>query len=190
MIRFIHIAKNAGSSIERMIKDGKLQGIQYGNNYSNSFTITDDQLIILRDPFDRFCSAFYFDKLDRRQGHDYIKTPNELAERLLDHDEQALNFVKMGNQWVGDVSLGIDWIYYPQKYWVNCPKYVLFYDNLKKDFEIFLNQISHPQVELLHVNKSVNNKETSFSPKGKEFIYSWYKDDFSIIDFYKNGRNF
>ena len=60
MYNFIHIPKNAGTSIKKNI-DSNLNlksFIKYNDHNTCVFkSITENNVIILRDPIDRFCSA-------------------------------------------------------------------------------------------------------------------------------------
>ena len=58
---FIHIPKNAGSSMHRIIKDKLHNYIDYvGHSAPLEYLQATNNFIILREPLTRFCSAFYY----------------------------------------------------------------------------------------------------------------------------------
>jgi len=184
MINFIHIPKNAGMSFKKMIlNDGPLSKIlKYHFHEVDVYKIQGPQLLIFREPIDRFISAFFYNKAypnTRVNISPHIRTPNDLAEMLADgHDqiiEEKLHFV-------GDRVRGIQYVFVPQYHWFNSPDTVLRYSKLEEDFNHFLKCIEHPPIELEHVNKSPKNKNFEFSDKSMNFLHEYYKKDFEIYN--------
>lgn len=73
-INFIHIPKNAGSTMRNICN---IVGINYHNHNTNVYSDIPNQLVILRDPIERFESAVFY-ALEKYSHEPHIK-------RLLDH---------------------------------------------------------------------------------------------------------
>lgn len=190
MIKFIHIEKNAGSSFHDMIKDGILKGFEYYPHSCNVEKLGKNQMIILRDPFDRFASAFYFSwkYFDGKLQRTGSKNPNDLAEMLYNNDPIAMDSIRNKDLNIGTRASGIDYIFAPQHYSICNPKYVLFYETLREDFYELLERIQHPRVELWHINKGRREK-FEYSDKSIKFIKDFYKHDFEAINYFRKLRD-
>ena len=170
-----------------MIDNGTLQGFIFHNHYADVDAIKGDQMVVLRDPYDRFCSAFYYKKTYYPKSPlalaTHIKTPNDFAELLYDNNEEAIHILHAPNHAIGKRFRGMLWEFSPQHFWVNDPKYVLFHEHLQDDMNGILNEIDHPQVEIIKTNKSPNTPEM-FGDKGRELIERFYRLDFKLRERY------
>jgi hypothetical protein len=183
MINFIHIPKNAGTSLGKLIKDGVIEGLNYCNHWVDVDTTNKPNLVILRDPIDRFTSAFFHSKNYPKSllgGMSDINNPNDLAERLEDGE---IHLIEHDKHYVGTRIRGLSLVFTPQHYWINEPEYVLNYHNLKEDFENFLKKIGHIDLTLPDINKS-KKKDFEYSEKALNFINNFYGEDFYLMDKY------
>jgi hypothetical protein len=91
---FIHIPKNAGTSIARLIKGNKLP-ISISNHWYPR-RLAQDEIVVLRCPLDRFQSAFqYGKKYWENPVNRHFSSANELAESAAEalHHKHELAWV-------------------------------------------------------------------------------------------------
>lgn len=182
-INFFHIPKNGGQSIQQLIMANDLQNINYNFHSVDPFLFKpEDSMVILRDPIDRFISAFYYSKqcypdckLSIRVD---IDTPSKLIKNLIDEGDYLISSPHHN---IGDKILGISWVWCPQYYWYNNPKYVLLFDNLEKDLNKFLEETKQPSIKMPHQNSSIRPKIT-LSISDIDYIHSKYHRDYEIIN--------
>jgi hypothetical protein len=183
MINFIHIPKNAGTSLGKLIKTEAIEGLNYCNHWVDVDTTNKPHLVILRDPIDRFTSAFFYSKRYPKSllsEMSDINNPNDLAERL---EEGETHLIKSPKHYVGKKIRGLSFVFTPQHYWINDPEYVLNYHNLEEDFKNFLKEIGHVNLTLPIINKS-KKKDFKYSEKALNFINNFYREDFHLMDNY------
>lgn len=197
-LSFIHIPKNAGSSIKRAIEDNQIPMLVSNHAYPRK--LGDEEVVVLRCPIDRFVSAFHY-------GHVYwpnpvnaqFADPSELAVSAADpeHPKHALAWAELGNrpehfllrdgqptppQTVGSKVTDFCWVYEPQSTWlVNAPRHILRYRHLPEDFEALIAAMRFPgRVVLPWTNKSRRGPE-SLSADAMAFIEKTYAADFDFI---------
>ncbi len=180
---FIHIPKNCGHSIKKLIKNGQLKNFDILGHEKDPFgTSPETSMIILRDPIDRFISAFYYSKqyypecvlsLDAE-----IQTPSELVKRLIVGDEYLIS---SKHHSIGNLKLGISWVWTPQHCWYNGAKYVLFHHNLENDFSDFLRVTNRPFVKLPHLNRS-KHIDTHLEDDEILYLKERYEKDYKLIE--------
>jgi hypothetical protein len=181
-LKFIHIPKTAGTSIENY---GFLHAIKWGKvdiSYYNSFNINTnygkwhstfktlphdfyegfDLFCVVRNPYDRIFSAVFCGFKDS-----YPKTIEELNKEIIDriHDEN-IHFVKQS-----------DFVY---KDGIQKVKYILKFENLKYDMEKLLKMYGINSEFNINHNKS-QTKYFSIKelyPETIQLINTFYKSDF------------
>jgi hypothetical protein len=143
-----------------------------------------ESMVILRNPLDRFISAFYYSKqvypdckLSLRTD---ITTPQELIQEII--KTNSYYPISSDHHKIGKNKTNISWVWCGQNLWYNNPKYVLFYETLNQDFNKFLNDIDHPHITLPKINSSYRPTPYNFSDTELEFIHSMYEEDYKIID--------
>lgn len=178
----MHIPKNAGTSFRKMIEGELLRDVKYINHDRSGQNLSGDNMYVLRDPFDRFSSAFQYITqyyVAHKINVANIVSPNELAEKLGDGCKIAWDAIS-DNHTIDNVPCNYNWVFVPQWNWFYDPRHILFYDTLNSDFSKFLSSIGHYPIELEECNKS-NKIEVEYSEKAKDFIQNFYKEDFDII---------
>lgn len=178
---FIHIPKNAGSSMLGVIrKNNTLKNFNYHPHWVDTDTLDHPQVIILRDPLDRFASAFYY-RLKVDPKNDVLKNkltdPNKLAEYLYDEDGDAIEFISEPRHYVGNKFSGWNYVFVPQHYWISNPDYVLLYEHLDSDMRTLFKLTSNEGVVFPRINMS-KRSEFSFSRKAYDYLFGTYEKDF------------
>jgi len=193
-INFIHIAKNGGSSIKEYCNNNNK--LLY-NGHDAKISNLDNQMIIIRDPYSRFCSAVKY-AIDNYSNSEKIK---KIIDANLIEPEQWLNAWENENHeyhhliineitneehTIDSKKISLKWTYSPQYYWINEKKlkYIIPFDNMNKHFlELFGDKIPVK-------NASSNIKEYNLSNKSKEFLKKIYKKDFEFIEKYPTFTTF
>jgi hypothetical protein len=199
IINFIHIPKNAGTSIKELCNDK----LKYNGHGTNVFNPTlNNQLVILRNPVDRFVSAVKYcleNRINYSKSKKYkpgsvllennIDTPNKWITVWKNknhpyHDILMDELYNNNNKKVNNKIIKYKWIYTPQETWFNKPKYILIMDNLDEELEYICNTLNMPY-NLKKKNKTTN-KENNISKENLEWINIFYKDDWILYNKYKN----
>ena len=170
---FIHIPKNAGTSIETFfannsfrIQPNKHADIfeikrKFKNSYNNYRKFT-----IVRNPYDKMVSWDFYLKRNLGENYDviefneWIKDPSKLW-----HIDDPINYLK------------------PQHEWIDKTVKVLKFENLNKE----LNKFFEVKINLPITNKS--NHEHYLNYYNKEslnIIYDRYKEDFKKFNYKLN----
>ena len=195
VINFIHIPKNAGTSMEIVCKKS-LHKIVYHFHGVNVFDKNiKNQLVIIQNPIKRFCSAVYYalniwkhiPEIKFLIEHD-VNTVNKWVEIWSDkthryHDnlmEELLN----KQHHIGNKFLEYKWIYTPQSEYINNPKYVILLENIDSEMKILLNMLKL-DIDIPIKNKS-KHKNDNISDKNILFLENFYKTDIEMYNKYKN----
>jgi hypothetical protein len=197
-ISFIHIPKNAGMSFSKLCIANK-EKIKFFYHRTDVFdTRIPNQLIILQNPVSRFKSSvrYAFENFGHIPIITYLKekhlnTPNAWVNVLRDpkhpeYDNLMKEMLNKGTHFIGNKKTIYQWTYCPQTLWVNNPKYVILFENLKKESDLLLNKLNIA-FDIPHINKTVKNKENDFlSEENSSWLESvFYKEDVEIYNKYK-----
>lgn len=187
-INFVHIAKNAGTSIKNFIsKNPELKIKYYGHDAPISKL--SNQMIIVRNPIDRFCSAveyairFYPDSTKIKKilaaG---LKTPSHWAEAWANptspYHSLILDEVINHSHEIDNKHIKYKWTYEPQISWYKAEnvRIIIAFKNIDKNFaEIFNKKLTKKNESL--VTKTGHKK---MSEAGKYFLKEFYKTDFVL----------
>lgn len=192
---FIHIPKNAGNSIIQALKTCPRFRICNHSILLSSVAHL-KQVVILRDPVDRFTSAFFYVKnyprADREiyaQKYGRFQTPEQLVQALLHEDPVATQFLETGGPLhiVNGKKIYTNWVFHPQKDWVDRPHKVILLPYLEEDLLSFTNKIGL-KITLPHVNRS-KKIEFEYTPESIEYLIARYRDDFELYHAALKVRN-
>ena len=168
---FIHIPKNAGTSIEEYfgnesvrIQPNKHADIyeikrKFKNSYNNYKKFT-----IIRNPYDKMVSWYFY--LKRNLGdynviefNNWIKDPSKFW-----HINDPISYLK------------------PQYEWINNTVEIIKFENLNKELNKFFNE----KINLPIINKS-NHKHylEYYNKQSLNIIYKRYKKDFEKFNYKK-----
>ena len=191
-INFIHIPKNAGSSIKQYIQ--KISFINYIDHKFPDSNI-DNQFIIIRDPIKRFISAVYY-ALEYYSGYSHIKnlinndinTPEKWIQIWSNkqhiHHKILMNELTNISHKVCDKSTELKWTYAHQYNWISKPKYVLLMENLNDELQ-YLSRYLNINISISHLNNTKNKNIYDLSETSVNFLKEYYKKDYVIYDYFK-----
>jgi hypothetical protein len=184
---FIHIPKCAGMSFQKAIRNDEMASSKikfFGHSVLANELLGHKQIIVLRNPLDRFASAFFYLRQYIRNKNRNINNPCELIDGLMQFDLNCFEFLKVQNHThtVNGKKINTDWVFHPQSSWVHNPEIVMLYDNLQDDV-IKLNNLLNTNITLEVINQS---KKVNFEYKQHhiEFLKLYYKQDFEYYNQY------
>ena len=181
---FIHIPKNAGTSIERVLKN--VPEIDFFGHGVLKPRIKDHKKIyILRDPVDRFTSAFfYLKRFGHNRENDFFKNPDELLQAIGDNDPRANKFMKIhkGNHHVYGQPIPTDWVFHPQSAWIFDPWRIILFHKLEEEI-VSLNETIGVDIKINHHNAS-RRINFEYSNDSIELLQTIYTEDFEIYGKY------
>ena len=169
---FVHIPKNAGTSIETYFANGSVR-IQpekhadiyeikkkFKNSYNNYKKFT-----IIRNPYDKMVSWYFY--LKRNLGENYniiefnewIKDPSKFW-----HINDPISYLK------------------PQFEWIDDTVRIIKFENIDKE----INEFFEKEINLSIINKSNHDHySTYYNKESLNIIYNRYKEDFKKFNYKK-----
>jgi hypothetical protein len=181
-ILFIHVPKNAGTSISKA-----LYGCSLGHMTAYLYRQADAQLFgtalrfaILRDPVDRFLSAFSF--IQNGGGEDVVVEPGFAAVlKKLNSIDSILDFIEKN---MSDIYQ-IDNVLRPQSWYLMDNSGNLIIENIfvlgfhDKELSEFLNALN---VSNLQVLNRTRREEITLTPSQLERVRAIYRLDISLLE--------
>jgi hypothetical protein len=169
---FIHIPKNAGTSIETLFANSSFR-IQ-PNKHANIHEIkkkfpklydSHRKFTIVRNPYDKMVSWYFYLKRKVGEKHkvvefnDWIKDP-----QLFWHADDPIHFLD------------------PQHTWIDDTVKVIKFENLNEE----LNEFFKEDIKLPITNKSNHDHySTYYNRKSLDIIYDRYEEDFEKFNYKK-----
>lgn len=180
---FIHIPKNAGISIEEAIfgrKVGHHRMIEYcafdEKKFKEYYKFT-----VVRNPFDRLVSAFFFLKAGGRNENDRMWALQNLFE--IDSFEEFIDSLKRRKRFFKNTMKHLHFL--PQYYFLedfngNIPlDKTIHFEKLNDGFFEVCNDLNIKGKKLEHKNKSKRSDwNIYYDDNTKDFVYNIYKKDF------------
>lgn len=183
---YIHIPKTAGSSMQEALKDNaKIRFCPHGVVLDNIKNLK--QITTIREPVDRFSSAFFYLKMSKRNMDKNIyNTPEELLQDLLNLNVEAMKFMKIhdGIHTVNRKPLPTDWVFTRQSDWIFDPHRVMIFENLADEIAK-LNDELGTNIILPHYNRS-RKVEFEYSESSLDLLKLIYRKDFELYKKYTN----
>lgn len=176
---FIHIPKNCGHSIKKMLETEKISNIRY---YGHSILFSRipkeyKQILIIREPVDRFSSAFFYIKKYNMKNSKF-NDPSQLIDGIINSDIDAPRFLKpqKHKHKVNGDCIATDWVFHQQTAWIDNPYKIIFHDKIQDGFKDLGFDFKIP-----HINKS---KRIYFEYKKRhiDFLKQMYKKDFKFYE--------
>ena len=177
---FVHIPKNAGMSMANaLINIPNIKSYHHGVIFENIKTFK--KIFIVREPIDRFTSAFFYVK--KHYVKNMFNTPEELIESIISNNNIANKFLRFQPYFhrVNGIPINTDWVFHPQSAWIHDPFKILLFEQLDHDISI-LNREINANIILPKINSS-SRIDFKYSDDSINFLKMRYKDDFEL---YKN----
>ena len=185
---FIHIPKNAGTSVHRKLLSPLFQqgnnSVEYKHTLNSDFFANYFKFAIVRNPWDRMVSCFHYFKYSTRGGFEYNhKTFVNLKDVSFDRFLDELAWDREGNQtnkhWINQDLMTHDMS--SQKCWVD---YLLRFENLEEDWEEVKKKINLKH-NLPMANRSARKKNyhNYYNPRTKKLIEERFKGDIEKFNY-------
>lgn len=183
---FIHIPRTGGVSlclsIFKNLAGGHYSYRDYKKIYSSRTIETYFKFSMVRNPYDRLASAYYFlksggfNETDKEWSRSNISTCTDLEHFILSFlpKEEILNSIHFKPQFSYLTDSNND---------INLD-FIGRFENYHNDINVIKKKINST-AKIIHTNSSIKNKNIQYSPQMKDVVYCLYKDDFLSFGYKK-----
>ena len=195
-IAFIHIPKNAGSSFKKLLLNGDcpLSGfVDYVGHSApvNVYGGGKKTFLVLRNPVERFCSAFFFrnkhfEVCRRWSQENGLQTPGSFLNYLQKTQARPNPVISYGSECQTIAGLRA-WprvfVFQPQSLWFRSPHAVFLQNSLREDWRYFCSVMNLPRLDLPLENKGDYDSAKwalSLSFLQVQFLRNMYPGDFAL----------
>jgi hypothetical protein len=183
-MQVIHIGKCGGSTVMNVLKKNKIESKEI-HIVEPQFNNKHKYLIVIRNPIDRFISAFNWryklvviDKkqekrfLDEKNTLTKYNCVNTLAENILDFDVKKT--------YIHHIYENID--FYLSNFLKKCKKENIIGVVTQENLEYDINQIFKISVNNIHIFKNNTKTDKYLSNKGYDLLKKYLYKDYECID--------
>ena len=188
---FIHIPKNAGTSIikamgvENLFMDKTIE--QYKEHYGDYWNEY-KKFTVVREPIDRFISAYKFARMDESGW--FSATGEEGLEKH--HHYELCNEMNI-NEYVSYLYKN------PEKFnrWISPQTFIISNENGEKEIDYYvryenlledLQKIGIDKIEKLNSSKIKDEKTIELTKKSKNILYEIYDIDYQNFSYIKDTK--
>lgn len=174
MKRFIHIPKNAGTSVVNWLKENNLEFCYgYGpkgigiHRYASHFKDEDyEKFCIVRNPYSRVISYYNYLTAGEKWNYTFDQFVREKISNIN---------TKIPNAW----NLQINWIYENN---ISLIKKIIRYETVESEIQDYFKCYSpFPKLNI----SSFNGYENYYTEELKEIVYNHFEKDFKILGYKK-----
>jgi hypothetical protein len=181
---FIHIPKNAGFTLKKAMENHQdFQIFDHGVIFNN-IPKELKQVIVCREPTERFTSAFFYVKQHYCKDSKYLN-PEMLITGILNGEREANLFLRPQPHFhsVNGKKIPTDWVFHEQVAWFNRPYKIIPMENIDQGFRELGLDIGSEQV-----NKS-KKQEFIYSNNSLQYLLRIYEKDYLLYNYLKDNRN-
>mmetsp|Transcript_31592 Transcript_31592/g.80441 ORF Transcript_31592/g.80441 Transcript_31592/m.80441 type:complete len:207 (-) Transcript_31592:156-776(-) len=188
-VNFIHIPKNAGTTLRQLI-DAQGSGgfLCYHGHETDPVALGGDQLIVLRDPVDRFCSAVRYATGPPWHVDVGAASPNDFALAMSDaaneHHERVMAEVRNTQHRVGGVLLEWKQTYASQHHWHTPGQRVALFEHLREDLEHLFRARGQGLPALENLNTSQGGH--GLGDEARAYLERTFRRDIELYERYKD----
>jgi len=177
--------------------------LAYHGHGIDPLSLNGEQLVILREPKDRFCSAVRYSLTYMKNNSDGdidkfydfeekgLLDPSTWAEALADinhlHHELVYSEVRNVSHKVGNIPLDVKWTYAPQHIWLNrcCSPRVALFHELSDDLQYLFDSVNKSlKYNIPHENAVTVTGNNELSTIAHEYLNDMYQEDIVIFNKY------
>lgn len=179
---FIHIPKCAGMSIKKAIENNpKFRIFDHGVIFNN---IPKDlkQVIVIREPTERFTSAFFYVTQHYAKNTKY-KDPEMFIQAVLEGQRETCTVWRPQPHFhtLNGHRIATDWVFQPQTDWVDNPHKIILMENLDQGFRELGVELNTGRV-----NQS-RKREFKYSNSSLQYLWRNYERDYLLYNTVKKG---
>ena len=193
---FIHIPKNAGTSLEKTLNmraTGHKTYLDYKRLYPKEYEQY-DKFAVVRNPYDRFISCFEYARMDKSYWHDSVNVGTENKSIYGKHpDYTVCHLYSNINTFIKD----FEYRFYndlehdcwkSQTYWIANDSllletdYLVRYEHLNDD--LMLHNIINEPLPIINKTHRENSID-SLTDESKQIINKFYDIDFMLLNYKK-----
>lgn len=179
---YVHIPKTAGTSITNLF-DFKQQGHATMNDVEKPKKYM--LFTVIRNPWDRFASAFYYSSMDKSYWHDNINNvsphPDYLTLKNLEFNEAIRKYYNK------EIKL-VSQHFRPMLFYLNADlskfDLIIRYENLSEDINNLLQKLNlHKEIQVVNSSNRRQDYRLLYEEDTKQMIYELYKDDIETFGY-------
>lgn len=189
---FIHPTKTGGTAVAKVLTK------YYPNHFYHNFRAgghtdkcenTNNPIIIIRDPYDRFLSMYNYWKFGAKDTG-YVRSQKFTSTYEHITVDDYIEYVKQDDK---VLQTGFTWRdhYMPQTFWINNTLYenliVILYDaDLNHKIQALLSTLEIDSTQIVKLENVTERKVNKLTQYQKEFVSEYYKSDFELLNIIRN----